>query len=256
MDELLEALNSLSHNSGQGVRYGGSYNPSELSDLVTNFCDQTSQWNEFISTITSYSQHGQLVDTVPAPVLEISAEQIVEPCFRPSAEEEVPDIPCSINNGGHNKPESDLSCIPDQELKELPAHLEYVFLDNNPRFPVIISSTLDTLQKRKLIELLQLHRKAIAWSISDIKGINPSFCTHKILMEDNSKPRVQPQRRLNPHMMEVVKKEVKKLLDAGIIFPISDSPWVSPVQVVPKKGGTTVISNEHNELIPSRTVTG
>ena len=75
-------------------------------------------------------------------------------------------------------------------------------------------------------------------------------------MEDAIKPTIQPQRRLNPAMQEVVKKEVIKLLDAGIIYPISDSKWVSPVQVVPKKGGITVITNENNELIPTRTVTG
>jgi hypothetical protein len=78
---------------------------------------------------------------------------------------------------------------------------------------------------------------------------------HKILMEDNYKPVVQLQRRLNPAMKEVIRKEVVKLLEAGIIYPISDSSWVSPVQVVPKKGGTTVVMNEKNELIPTRTVT-
>ena len=104
--------------------------------------------------------------------------------------------------------------------------------------------------------MLRKHKHAIAWKLMDIKGINPSFCMHKILMEDDFKPSVQGQRRLNPKMQEVVKKEVVKLLDAGLIYPISDSPWVSPVQVVPKKGGMTVVTNEKNELIPTRTVTG
>ena len=67
---------------------------------------------------------------------------------------------------------------------------------------------------------------------------------------------MQPQRRLNPTLKEVVKKEVLKLLDAGIIYPISDSKWVNPVHVVPKKGGMIVVKNESNELIPTRTVTG
>ncbi|KAD5508212.1 hypothetical protein E3N88_15915 [Mikania micrantha] len=75
-------------------------------------------------------------------------------------------------------------------------------------------------------------------------------------MEEDYKPVVQPQRWLNPNMSEVVKKEVLKLLDAGLIYPISDSAWVSPVHVVPKKGGMTVIVNEKKELIPSRTVIG
>ena len=72
-------------------------------------------------------------------------------------------------------------------------------------------------------------------TIADIKGISPSICTHKILMEKECKPKVQPQRRLNLSMKKVVKVEVIKLLDAGMIYPISDSAWVSPVQVVPKK---------------------
>ena len=79
---------------------------------------------------------------------------------------------------------------------------------------------------------------------------------HKILMEDNHKPVVEHQRRLNPHMKEVVRAEVLKWLDAGIIYPISDSLWTSPVHVVPKKGGMTIIHNENNEIIPTRTVTG
>ncbi|GKE82298.1 reverse transcriptase domain-containing protein, partial [Tanacetum coccineum] len=93
-------------------------------------------------------------------------------------------------------------------------------------------------------------------SIVDIKGIDSSFCTYKILMEDEFIPSVQPQRRVNPNVKEVVKKEVIKLLDAGLIYPISDSPWVSPVQVVPKKGGMTIVKNEKDELIPQRTFTG
>ncbi|KAL4291948.1 hypothetical protein GQ457_14G015110 [Hibiscus cannabinus] len=79
---------------------------------------------------------------------------------------------------------------------------------------------------------------------------------HKILLEDDHKPTIDAQRRLNQAMKDVVRKEILKWLDAGIIYPISDSEWVSPVQCVPKKGGITVISNEKNELIPTRTVTG
>lgn len=79
---------------------------------------------------------------------------------------------------------------------------------------------------------------------------------HKILMEESYKPTVQPERRPNPTIQEVVKKEVLKLLDAGIIYLIFDSAWVSSVQVVPKKGGMTVVQNDNNELILTRTVTG
>jgi len=75
-------------------------------------------------------------------------------------------------------------------------------------------------------------------------------------MEKDFQPVAQPQRRLNPTMKEVVKKEVQKLLEARMIYPISDSAWVNPVQVVPKMGGMTVIHKDKNELIPTRTVTG
>ncbi|GKA20532.1 reverse transcriptase domain-containing protein [Tanacetum coccineum] len=88
------------------------------------------------------------------------------------------------------------------------------------------------------------------------QGIDPNFCTHKILMEDDFKPDVQHQRRVNPKIHEVIKAEVIKLLDVGLIYPISDSPWVSPVHVVANKGGMTVITNENNDLIPTRLVTG
>ncbi|XP_021974301.1 uncharacterized protein LOC110869291 [Helianthus annuus] len=145
---------------------------------------------------------------------------------------------------------------PSLELKELPSHLEYAFLDEECHLPVIISASLAKKEKRQLLEVLKLHKKAMAWKIMDIKGINPSFCTHKILMEEDYKPSAQHQRRLNPNMQDVVKKEVIKLLDAGLIYPIYDSVWVSPVQVVPKKGGITVVPNDRNELIPTLTVTG
>ena len=92
--------------------------------------------------------------------------------------------------------------------------------------------------------------------MADIKGINPTICMHKILLEDSSKNSIEGQRRLNPIMKEVVKKEIIKWLDAGIIYPIFDSVWVSPVQCVPKKGGITVVTNDKNELIPTRAVSG
>ena len=141
-------------------------------------------------------------------------------------------------------------------LKELPSHLKYVYLEPPQRKPVIISSRLSNEEEQKLLQILKKHKETIAWSIEELKGISPSICMHKILLEETSRPTVEHQRRLNPVMKEVVKKEVLKLLNAGFIYAISDSPWVSPVHVVPKKGGFTVIRNEKNELIPTRTVTG
>nr|GEZ42043.1 reverse transcriptase domain-containing protein [Tanacetum cinerariifolium] len=106
---------------------------------------------------------------------------------------------------------------PEVELKELPTHLEYAFLGEDEKWPVIIAKDLNVNEKTALI---------------------------------NS------QRRVNPKIHDVIKKEVEKLLDAGLIYPISDSPWVSHVHCVPKKGGMTVIKNDENELVPTRLVTG
>nr|GFB22341.1 reverse transcriptase domain-containing protein [Tanacetum cinerariifolium] len=114
---------------------------------------------------------------------------------------------------------------PEVELKELPPHLEYAFLGN-------------------------------CLELTDIKGMDPEFCSHKILLEEDYSSKVQSQRRVNPKIYDVIKKEVEKLLDAGLIYPISDSPWVSPIHCVSKKGGMTIIKNDENELVPTRLVTG
>ncbi|KAM1381105.1 hypothetical protein ACFX2I_022750 [Malus domestica] len=140
---------------------------------------------------------------------------------------------------------------PKLELKPIPEHLKYAFLGEDETLPVIISSQLSTEKGEKLIWVLKDHKTAIAWSIVDIKGINPATCMHRILLEEGAKPTREAQRRLNPLMMEVLKKEVIKLLDVGIIYPISDSKWVSLIQVVPKRSGVTVVKNEANELMPT-----
>nr|GEY59134.1 reverse transcriptase domain-containing protein [Tanacetum cinerariifolium] len=108
---------------------------------------------------------------------------------------------------------------PEVELKDLPPHLEYAFLEGNNKLPVIISKELGDEEKSALIKVLKSHKRAIAWKLSDIQ-------------------------------------EVEKILDAGLIYPISDIPWVSPVHCVPKKGGFTVVENEENELNLTRLVTG
>nr|GEX40325.1 reverse transcriptase domain-containing protein [Tanacetum cinerariifolium] len=142
------------------------------------------------------------------------------------------------------------------ELKDLPPHLEYVFLEGNNKLPVIIAKELGDEEKSASIKVLKSHKRAIAWKLFDIQGINLKFCTHKILMEEDYKPTMQHQRRVNPKIYDVIKQEVEKLFDAGLIYPISDSPWVNSVHCVPKKGGFTVVENEENELIPTRLVTG
>ena len=141
---------------------------------------------------------------------------------------------------------------PKMEQKPLPSKLKYAYLGVASTLPVIISASLTKLEEEKLLRVLRDHKNALGWSLADLKGIRPSMCMHRILLEDGHKPSVEVQRRLNPTMKEVVRKEVLKWLDTGVIYPISDSAWLSPVQVVPKKGGTTVIKTENNILLPSR----
>ncbi|GJS49499.1 hypothetical protein Tco_0599620 [Tanacetum coccineum] len=167
-----------------------------------------------------------------------------------------PEVRKELKNCEAKTDETSIDEPSEVELKDLPPHLEYAFLEGDNKLPVIIAKDLSVGEKAALIKVLQSHKRAIAWKLSDIKGINPEFCTHKILMEEDYTPAVQHQRRVNPKIHDVIKKEVEKLLNAGLIYPISDSPWVSPVHCVPKKGGFTVVENEKNELIPTRLVTG
>jgi hypothetical protein len=138
---------------------------------------------------------------------------------------------------------------PKKELKPLPDNLKYKFLGPAESLPVIIASDLIDAQEEELLGVLREHKEAIGWTIEDIKEISHSLVMHKIHLEENSKPSREPQRRLNPAMQEVVRAEVIKLLDAGIIYPISDSKWVSSIHVVPKRAGLTVVKNHDNELV-------
>nr|GEV79616.1 DNA-directed DNA polymerase [Tanacetum cinerariifolium] len=120
---------------------------------------------------------------------------------------------------------NDKSSTPEVKLKDLPPHLEYAFLESDDKLPVIIAKDLSVEEKTALITVLKSHKRAVAWKLSDIKGIDLEFYTHKILMKDDFKPAVQHQRRVNPKIHDVIKNEVLKLLYAGLIYPISDSPW-------------------------------
>ncbi|CAM8916767.1 unnamed protein product [Rhodiola kirilowii] len=142
------------------------------------------------------------------------------------------------------------------ELKPLPSNLRYEFLGSNSTYPVIVGATLNEHETSKLLHVLKTNRKALGYSIDDITGISPSLCMHRINLEENVKPSREFLRRLNPKLNEVVFKEITKLRDVGIIYSVSDSEWVSPIHVVPKKGGLTVVQNEKGELAPTRTVNG
>jgi hypothetical protein len=155
---------------------------------------------------------------------------------------------------GEIKPEEPQ--VPKVDLKPLPKGLKYEFSGPYKTYPVIVSNELSPEENEELLILFKKHRKVIVYSINDLKGLSPTFCTHHIPMEDQCKPVVNHQRRLTHAMREVVKKEIIKLLDAGIIYPVPHREWVSPVHCVPKKGGLTVVKSEKDELILQRTMNG
>ena len=113
------------------------------------------------------------------------------------------------------------------ELKQLPDTLKYAYLDVNKIFHVIISAILSEHEEERLLKVLRKHRDAIGYTLDDLKGISHTLCQHKISMEPNAKPAVDHQRRLNPKMKEVVRTKILKLMEAGIIYAIADSRWVS-----------------------------
>ncbi|KAK1694204.1 hypothetical protein QYE76_010901 [Lolium multiflorum] len=162
----------------------------------------------------------------------------------------------------HDLPVEDLGVTPPPkedpvfDLKPLPDNLKYAYIDEKKTYPVIISAKLSDIEEERLLEILKKHRGAIGYTLDDLKGISPAICQHAINIEDGAKPVVEHQRRLIPKMKDVVRNEVLKLLEAGIIYPIADSRWVSPVHCVPKKGGITVVPNDNDELIPQRVVVG
>jgi hypothetical protein len=128
------------------------------------------------------------------------------------------------------------------ELKELPKNLKYIFLGEEETQPTIISNSLTPENEERLLAVLKKNKEALGWSINDLKGISPAYCMHNIKMEDEYKPVVQPQRRLNPAMSEVVRNKVNKLLASGMIYPISDSPEHESLQVCYKKHKFTIAS--------------
>ncbi|GKB29575.1 reverse transcriptase domain-containing protein [Tanacetum coccineum] len=135
-----------------------------------------------------------------------------DPSPPPNQGNYLPEIRKDLKICETNNEKSSVNEPPEVELKDLPPHLEYAFLEGNDKLPVIIAKDLKNEEKAALIEVLKSHKRAIAWKLSDIKGIDPEFCTHKILMEEDYEPTVQHQRRVNPKIHDVIKKEVEKLL--------------------------------------------
>ena len=103
--------------------------------------------------------------------------------------------------------------------------MKYAYLDEKKIYPIIISANLSEHEEERLLKILKKHQAAIGYTLDDLKGISPNLYQHKINMEPDAKPVVDHQRCLNPKMKEVVRTEILKLLEAGIIYPIADSTW-------------------------------
>ncbi|GJR57376.1 hypothetical protein Tco_1499538 [Tanacetum coccineum] len=232
---------AVTFNLDQTSRYSSNYD-----DKLVNRIDVIDMaYKEYSQEVLGFSdvimiQHHQklmtLIMTRRGDILLLEAFLNDDPSLPPPTQGNYfPEIRKELKVCEAKNDKSSIDEPPEVELKDLPPHLEYAFLEGDNKLPVIIAKDLSVEEKAALIKVLKSHKRAIAWKLSDIKGINPEFCTHKILMEEDYKPAVQHQRRVNPKIHDVIKKEVEKLLDAGLIYPISDSPWVSPVHCVLKK---------------------
>nr|GFA67918.1 reverse transcriptase domain-containing protein [Tanacetum cinerariifolium] len=236
--ELADRVNdeSITFNLNQTMRYSSTYDDTFVNrvDVIDVTCEDfvqdvlDFQYNPKSSNPTLVS--GDLISenvSCKGDIRLIEKLLNADPCSLPLID---------LKLAEDSKEKSSVEEPPELELKDLPSHLEYAFLEDSNKLPVIIAKNLKVDEREALLNVLKSHKRASAWKISDIK--------------------VQSQRRVNPKIHDVIKKEVIKILDAGMIYPISDSPWVSPIHCVPKKGGITVVANENNELIPTRLVTG
>nr|GEX34883.1 reverse transcriptase domain-containing protein [Tanacetum cinerariifolium] len=254
---------AITYNLDQTTRYSANYNQMTENkiDVIDMACEEYSQEVLGFSDVTASGNPTPYDDPIvstTSPTLTLFGDSdflLFEEADAFLGLEDDPNLP-KINPFYYD-PEGDILLLeailntkivkssvdepPEVELKDLPPHLEYSFLEGDNKLPVIIAKKLGDEEKSTLIKVLKSHKRAIAWKLSDI--------------QEDYKPAVQHQRRVNPKIHDVIKKEVEKLLDAGLIYPISDSPWVSLVYCVPKKGGFTVVENKENELIPTRLVT-
>nr|GEU30112.1 reverse transcriptase domain-containing protein [Tanacetum cinerariifolium] len=257
---------AITFNLDQTSRYSANYNDMMANriDVIDMACEEYSQEVlGFVDVIVSgypTPYYDPIVSTTSLTLTPFrNSDLLLEEVDAFLALEDDPTSPEVRKELKIYEAKTDKSSIDEPQevkLKDLPSHLEYAFLEGDVKLPVIIAKYLSVEEKTALIMVRKSHKRAIAWKLSDIKCIDPEFCTYKILMKGGFEPAVQHQRRVNPKIHDVIKQEVLKLLDAGLIYPISNSPWVSPVHCVPKKGGFTVVENKENELILTRLVTG
>ncbi|RDY12051.1 hypothetical protein CR513_03202, partial [Mucuna pruriens] len=230
--EYMQADTSVENESANISRDWTKTESTSVTEVDTNAAKEDGKQARIKAEIESANQHKEQLEARIMSATQLpDSNQVGQTISRPIGEVSPPEPPT--------------------ELKPLPNHLKYAYLGDEQQFPVIIANNLHQEQEERLLQVLKQHKKAIGWKLSNLPGINPSICMHRILMEEEARPVRQQQRRLNPTILDVVKKEVTKLLAAGIIYPILDSSWVSPVQVVPKKSGMTMMKNQNDELVPT-----
>nr|GEU78038.1 reverse transcriptase domain-containing protein [Tanacetum cinerariifolium] len=222
---------AITFNLDQTSRYSSNYNDimAKRINVIDMACEEYSQEVlDFYDVIASGNPtpYYDLIISTTSPTLTPfrNSDFLLEEVDSFLALEDDPTSPKELKIYEVKSDKSSIDEPSEVELKDLPPHLEYSFLEGDDKFPVIIAKDLSMEEKTALIT--------------------------------DFKPAVQHQRRVNPKINDVIKQEVLKLLDARLIYPISDSPWVSPVHCVPKKGGFTVVENEENELILTRLVIG
>nr|GEU80075.1 DNA-directed DNA polymerase [Tanacetum cinerariifolium] len=194
---------SITFNLNQTMRYSLTYDDKSVNrvDVIDIACE------EFVQDVLDFQYNSKSSNPTLGDILYL--EKLLN-----EDHSQLP--PMDLKQAKETKAKSLIEEPPELELKELPSHLEYAFLEETNKLPVIIAKDLKDVEKEALLKVLKSHKRAIAWKISDIKGIDPRFCTHKILMEEDYKPVVQSQRR----------------------------------------SGMIVVANKNKELIPTRLVTG
>jgi hypothetical protein len=195
----------------------------ECLKMAVGHQEFSTSFTRAVNHATEYELEEDLLQQVMATTLE---EELSPPCLN--------DVADYFNLGEEEAEFQDLEqeVKPETspvELKQLPSGLQYVFLNGDRETPVIVSDKLSNDETRRLVGTLEKYRSIIGYSLKDLKGNSTSLCTHRIPLEQDHKPVREHQRWLNNAVRKVVKKEILKLLKAGVIYPISDSEWVSPV---------------------------
>ncbi|XP_068657999.1 uncharacterized protein [Aristolochia californica] len=203
----------INFNIYDAMKYLGDDNPVYFIDVIDSFTQEVFELDGKDKLEVAISKHIEKENeelSLSSDFQETVAALNDIPQLQHSGNVHYIELPIS-----NERPLPSVLQAPNPDLKPLPSHLKYMFLGNGGTFPVIISSKLGAPQEEKLVQVLKEHKTAIGWTIANIKGISPSICMLRIVLEEGAKPSCQPQRRLNPPMMDVVKKEIIKLLEVG-----------------------------------------